>query len=72
MKGMNRRMQHFVLRSPMFIAYVSSVMIGVAYPAINDANLLAGLIPLPPIEEQKRIIAKIEELMPYTKQLVKL
>lgn len=70
-KGLFEKYLYFVLRSPMFIAYVSSVMIGVAYPAINDANLLAGLIPLPPLEEQKRIVAKIEELMPYTKQLVK-
>ena len=49
----------------MFISYVSSTMIGVAYPAINDTSLLVGLIPLPPLEEQKRIVAKIEELMPY-------
>jgi type I restriction enzyme S subunit len=29
------------------------------------------LLPLPPLEEQKRIIAKIEEIMPYCQQLVK-
>lgn len=29
------------------------------------------LFPLPPLEEQKRIVAKIEELLPYCNQLIK-
>lgn len=29
------------------------------------------LVPLPPIEEQKRIVTKIEELLPYCDQLIK-
>ncbi len=64
----NNSFLYYILRSPMFISYVSFVMIGVAYPAINDTNLLKGLIPLPPLQEQKRIVAKIEELMPYVDQ----
>lgn len=70
-KGIYNKYLYFILKSPMFISYVSSVMIGVAYPAINDTNLLAGLIPLPPFEEQKRVVEKIEELIPYAKQLIR-
>lgn len=38
---------------------------------IGSDNTMAILIPLPPLEEQKRIVAKIEELMPFCQQLVK-
>jgi type I restriction enzyme S subunit len=39
---------------------------GVYLGTINEI-----LIPFPPLEEQKRIVKKIEELFPYTLQLVK-
>lgn len=37
-------------------------------PGIERASVLSALLPLPPIEEQKRIVAKIEELMPFVEQ----
>jgi len=56
-------------RSPVFVRYVESVQMGIAYPAINDGQFFSGLIPLPPIEEQHRIVAKVDELMALCDQL---
>ncbi|WP_368742195.1 restriction endonuclease subunit S [Enterococcus casseliflavus] len=38
---------------------------------ITQETLRYCMIPLPPLEEQKRILGKIELLLPYTKQLEK-
>ncbi|KIC50870.1 restriction endonuclease subunit S [Tateyamaria sp. ANG-S1] len=50
-------------RSPAFISYVEGCQTGIAYPAINDKQFFSGLVPLPPTEEQHRIVAKVDELM---------
>lgn len=40
-------------------------------PNINQVIINNAVIPLPPLEEQYRIVTKIEELLPYCDQLIK-
>lgn len=44
---------------------------GMAQVNINQKILRSLLIPLPPIEEQKRIVAKLEQLLPLVEELNK-
>lgn len=55
-----------VLLSPYFSSCASSNenSKGVAYPAINDEKLKNIIIPLPPLAEQARIVAKLDEVLP--------
>lgn len=62
-EGISGRYLYFYLRSPIFVRYVESVQIGMAYPAISDEKFYSGMVPLPPTEEQSRIVAKVDELM---------
>ena len=43
---------------------------GIAVPKLNQEKLNSIFLPLPPLAEQKRIIAKIEELMPLVDQFM--
>jgi type I restriction enzyme, S subunit len=51
------------LRSPFMVERVEAKMRGQAYPAINDSDFALLPLPLPPLAEQHRIIAKVDELM---------
>lgn len=64
-KGIHNKFLFYYLLSPIFDAYANDGdnAKGMAYPAINDKKLYNGLVPLPPLEEQHRIVAKIEQLL---------
>ena len=67
--GVNNRYLFYWLRSAPFTAYVQAGMKGMAYPAINDEKFYSGYIALPPSAEQKRIVAKVDELMALCNRL---
>ncbi len=65
--GFYNKFLFYYLISPDFDAYANSTdnAKGVAYPAINDTKLYRALIPVPPEEEQKRIIKRLNKVLPY-------
>ena len=63
---LNKYLYHYLL-SPTFMSFAnaSDKAKGVAYPAIGEKDFFNGIIALPPLSEQHRIVTKIEELLPY-------
>ena len=69
-EGLYNKFLFYFLLTPAFDRYANDTenSKGVAYPAINDQKLYKALVPIPPLGEQKRIVAKIEEMIPFVEQ----
>jgi type I restriction enzyme S subunit len=51
------------LNAPQTVATVKALTGGTASPHLNVGDVRRFQLPLPPVDEQKRIVAKVERLM---------
>lgn len=63
--------KYFLLfsQSPIYQKYIQQVNTGTGQPKINKTEYKNCKLPLPPLEEQHRIVAKVDELMALCDQL---
>jgi type I restriction enzyme S subunit len=59
----------YALKTPDFLSYVNSKTYGIKMPRLGTADALNTIIPLPPLAEQHRIVAKVDRLMALCDEL---
>jgi type I restriction enzyme S subunit len=60
-----------IVRSQAFIDSMTTFVQGALYPAVRPLDVRSFELPIPPLAEQKRIVAKIEALLEQTKGLTR-
>jgi type I restriction enzyme S subunit len=58
-----------LLRSNLFRNAVEGETTGISVPHISPGQVGDVVVPLPPVAEQKRIVAKLEEILPLCERL---
>lgn len=68
-QGINPLYAIWWLHSPSVDQKVNAASYGVKMPRVGKETMINLLLPLPPLAEQHRIVAKLEELLPLCQQL---
>jgi type I restriction enzyme S subunit len=66
-KNLSYYLKHFV-RSQSYLRQIGAYGSGIAIQNVNAKKLGSVKVPIPPLNEQKRIIAKIEELQSHSRR----
>ncbi len=66
-KGMDSRFLFNWTRSPEFLNRIGKAMDGTMYPAVTDRDVFDQTVPLQPVDEQRRIVAKLDSLFERSK-----
>ncbi len=69
LEGMDPYYLRWILKSPYFITYVNNKTYGINLPRLNTTDARMTLIPVAPLPEQKRIVAKVDQLMALCDEL---
>ena len=59
----------YAIKTPDFLSYVNSKTYGIKMPRLGTVDALNTIIPLPPLAEQHRIVAKVDRLMAICDEL---
>ena len=68
----NSKYIFYVLKSPYFFQQMNSIKMEAVQASVKVPHLLNLMIPLPPFEEQNRIVDKIEQLLPLCNDIERL
>ena len=60
----------YAINSSMFREQINAEVHGITRVRTSLTKLKKYLIPLPPLNEQQRIVDKLEELLPFCNQLI--
>lgn len=61
--GVERNWLFLAVRSPAFVSAMTGLVQGALYPAVRPRDVRDYRIPVPPLAEQRRIVAKLDELL---------